>query len=138
MGRRALRVTDVDASRLRQVFEGASAGAPREEASVESLEWHLSDAEVLPAARIDPDVVTLGSQVRVTDRDTRRSSVVQVVLPAAADAGAGRISVLAPLGRALLGRKVGDRVTCQAPGGLHRLQVDAIPYQPEREGLDLV
>ena len=142
MQRLSVTVTDVDSHRIRQLIENPPSSDRQEVRSLESLERDLSDAEVLPAVQIDPDIVTIGSQVRVIDLDADRSRVTRgrviwVVLPASADADAGRISVLAPLGRAVLGRRVGDHVEWRAPGGLRRLRVEAILYQPEREGVDL-
>ena len=137
MQRLSVTVTDVDSHRIRKLIENPPSSDRQEVRSLESLERDLSDAEVLPAVQIDPDIVTIGSQVRVRDLDTQRTRVIRVVLPASADADAGRISVLAPLGRAVLGRRVADHVEWRAPGGLRRLRVEAILYQPEREGVDL-
>jgi regulator of nucleoside diphosphate kinase len=137
MERLSVTVTDVDSHRLRRLIDDPPSSERQEVRSLESLEEHLSDAEVLPAPQIGPDVVTIGSQVRVRDLDTQRTRVIRVVLPGVSDADAGRISVLAPLGGAVLGRRVGDHVVWHAPGGLRRLRVEAILYQPEREGLDL-
>lgn len=137
MQRLSVTVTDVDSDRIRQLIENPPSSDRQDVRSLESLERDLSDADVLPAIQIDPDIVTIGSQVRVRDLDTQRIRVVRVVLPASADADADRISVLAPLGRAVLGRRVGDHVEWRAPGGLRRLRVEAILYQPEREGFDL-
>ena len=137
MQRLSVTVTDVDSHRIRQLIENPPSSDRQDVRSLESLERDLSDADVLPAIQIDPDIVTIGSQVRVRDLDTQRIRVVRVVLPASADADADRISVLAPLGRAVLGRRVGDHVEWRAPGGLRRLRVEAILYQPEREGFDL-
>ena len=137
MQRLSVTVTDVDSHRIRRLIENPPSSDRQEVRSLESLEEDLSDAEVLPAVDIDPDIVTIGSQVRVRDLDAQRSRVIRVVLPGSADADAGRISVLAPMGRAVLGRRVGDHVEWRAPGGLRRLRVEAILYQPEREGLDL-
>ncbi|HEX5043147.1 MAG TPA: GreA/GreB family elongation factor [Candidatus Polarisedimenticolaceae bacterium] len=137
MERLSVTVTDVDSHRLRRLIADPPSSERQETRSLERLEEQLSDAEVLPAIQVGPDVVTIGSLVRVRDLDTQRRRVFRVVLPGSSDADAGRISVLAPLGGAVLGRSVGDDVVWRAPGGLRRLRVEAIPYQPEREGLDL-
>lgn len=75
--------------------------------------------------------------MRVRDLDAHETMTFRVVFPRAANAAAGRISVLAPLGMAVLGRKVGEDVTWHTPGGLRRLRVDRVLYQPEREGKDV-
>jgi hypothetical protein len=68
------------------------------------------------------------------DLNTHEAIVFRIVFPRSADATAGRVSVLAPLGMAVRGRRAGDHVTWQTPGGLRRLRVDRVLYQPEREG----
>lgn len=137
MQQQAVRVTDIDSRRLEMLIEGSRIRAPRDADSIERLERHLDDAEVMPAHGIGPDVVTMNSEVRVRDLDTYETIVFRIVFPSAADAGAGKISVLAPLGMAVLGRRTGEHVTWQTPGGLRRLQVDRVLYQPEREGKDV-
>jgi regulator of nucleoside diphosphate kinase len=79
----------------------------------------------------------MSSQVLVTDLDSGETFDFQVVFPRAADSASGKISVLAPLGMAVLGRRVGQQVTWQVPAGLRRLRVDSVLYQPEREGRDI-
>ncbi|MGH7426537.1 MAG: GreA/GreB family elongation factor [Candidatus Methylomirabilales bacterium] len=137
MQQQTIRVTDVDSRRLQFLIEGPCPRDVRDAGSVELLEHHLDDAEVMPARGIDPDVVTMNSEVRVHDLDTPETLVFRVVFPKAADAAAGKISVLAPLGMAVLGRRVGEQVAWQTPGGLRRLRVDRVLYQPEREGKDV-
>jgi regulator of nucleoside diphosphate kinase len=132
-----VRVTDVDSRRLGNLTGGPRPGNVRDADSVEMLGRHLDDAEIIPAGRIGPDVVTMDSEVRIRDLDSGATIVFRVVYPRAADAATGRISVLAPLGMAVLGRGVGEHVTWVTPGGLRRLRVDRILYQPEREGKDL-
>ncbi len=133
-----VRLTDVDTRRLRRLVDGFRPADLRDAASVALLGRQMDEAEVLPARRIDADVVTMDSQVVVRDLDTHQTIVFRVVLPSTAYADARRISVLAPLGMAVLGRRAGEHVTWQTPGGLRRLRVDRVLYQPEREGRDLV
>jgi regulator of nucleoside diphosphate kinase len=137
MQQQTIRVTDFDSRRLEALIKGLRPRAPRDAPSVALLERHLDDAEVMRADRIGPDVVTMNSEVRVKDLETPETIVFRVVFPSAADAAAGKISVLAPLGMAVLGRRVGDHVTWQTPGGLRRLRVERLLYQPEREGKDV-
>lgn len=131
------RLTDIDTRRLQSLVEGSWPVAPKDAASLALLERHVEQAEVLPARRIDPDVVTMDSEVLVRDLDTHATTAFRVVFPRMADTAARRISVLAPLGMAVLGRHSGDHVTCQTPGGSRRLRVDRVLYQPEREGRDI-
>ena len=132
-----IRVTEFDARRLQSLIEGSRLRDVRDAGSAEMLERHLDEAEVTPAAHIGPNTVTMNSEVRVRDLDTHEVIVFRIVFPRSAQAALGRISVLAPLGMAILGRSVGDNVTWHTPGGVRRLRVDRILYQPEREGLDV-
>ncbi len=138
MQQQTIRVTDFDSRHLEGLIEGSRPRDLRDARSIELLEQHLGDAEVLPARHISPDVVTMNSEVRVRDLDAHETITFRVVFPHASNAAAaGRISVLAPLGMAVLGRKVGEHVTWHTPGGLRRLRVERVLYQPEREGKDV-
>jgi regulator of nucleoside diphosphate kinase len=75
---------------------------------------HLLDeidrAELCPASDLPPEVVTIGSRVRYRDPRTRRENVIVLVWPGEADLAAGRVSVLSPIGAALIGLTVGQRI----------------------------
>jgi hypothetical protein len=68
MRRQAVRVSDFDSHRLQDLIEGPLSKDPRDARSVESLGRHLAEAEVIPADRIGPDIVTINSEVRARDR----------------------------------------------------------------------
>jgi len=72
--------------------------------------------------------------VRVRDMKSGAEMDISVVFPSEADSEQGKISVLAPIGTALLGYRVGDVVEWKVPGGLRRLKVERILYQPEAAG----
>lgn len=137
MQQHTIQVTDVDSRRLERVIESLRPRDTRDAGSVDLLARHLGEAEVLPARRIGPDIVTMNSEVRVRDLDTQEVLAFRVVFPRAADSGVGLISVLAPLGMAVLGRRVGESVAWYTPGGVRRLRVSRVLYQPEREGKDV-
>ncbi|HEY3177171.1 MAG TPA: GreA/GreB family elongation factor [Candidatus Polarisedimenticolia bacterium] len=136
MRQQTVRVTGFDFYRLHNLIEGPRSMDPHEAVNVDLLERRLYEAEIMPADRIGPDLVTINSEVQVEDLDAHEEIVFRVVLPAAADPASGNVSVLAPLGMAVPGRRIGDNVTCETPGGLHRLRVEGIVYQPERVGVD--
>ena len=137
MQQRELRLTDIDSRRLQSLIEGSKLSDVRDLGSVEMLEQHLDEAAVLPATHIDPDVVTMDSEVLVTDTGSGEAFSFHVVFPRSADVSAGRISVLEPLGMAVLGRSVGDRIKWEVPGGMRTLRVEEVIYQPERSVRDI-
>ena len=92
--------------------------------------------EIERAMEVEPgdvpaDVVTLSSTARVTDLESNATMDYTIVLPGEANYEAGKISVLAPLGTALLGYRVGDEIEWEVPRGVRRLRIDAVLFQPE-------
>ncbi len=86
------------------------------EAAIE-LTSTLDAARVVPAARLPANVVKMGSTVTYADDSSGSRRTVTVVHPAQADAGAGRVSVLSPIGRTLLGRRAGSDAEIRSPTG---------------------
>jgi regulator of nucleoside diphosphate kinase len=130
-------LTDVDARQLKGLVDSSRPRDLRDAVSVALLDRQIAEAEVLPPDRIGPEIVTMGSKVRVRDLETRKVTVFRIVFPRSADAAARKISVLAPLGMAVLGRRVGDHVTLHPPHGPRRLRLDRLIFQPERDsGVD--
>jgi regulator of nucleoside diphosphate kinase len=100
----------------------------------ESLRQLLDNADLVSSDAVAPDVVTMRSRVRAraADGDSRD---LTLVYPDEADASQGRVSVLSPVGTALLGLRVGEVARWQVPGGQTvTLHVDAVTYQPEASG----
>lgn len=96
----------------------------------------LLGEELDRAVEVEPDdvpddVVTLNSTVRVRDLESGSSMDYTIVMPGEANYEAGRISVLAPLGTALLGYRVGDEIEWEVPRGIRRLRIEAVLFQPE-------
>lgn len=122
-------VTTPDIDRLKRLMESASSDA--EVATRDALEQELDRANVVGATEVSGQIVTMHSRVRVRDLDRDVEVVCSIVLPGEANADAMRISVLAPLGMALIGNRAGDVVRFVTPGGLRRVRIIAIEYQPE-------
>ena len=101
---------------------------------VSTLERELGRGRVVPPTRVPKGVVTMNSQVRFIDLGTREEETYTLVYPAEANVEDARLSVLAPLGTALLGASVGEVVECRTPGGVRRLRIERILYQPEAAG----
>ena len=103
----------------------------RNRAEVQSLAEELQRAEIVPAASIPSDVVTMHSRAQLRDLDTNESMEFTIVLPEEAKVDEGKISILAPVGAGMLGYRVGDAFEWPAPHGTLRLKVLAVTYQPE-------
>ena len=99
------------------------AGIPVKTESLQRLRRELARAVVLEPALIPPTVVGLNSRVRLQDLDTREIEEYTLVPPDKADADQGRISLLAPIGAALLGYREGEEIEWPTPGGVRRLQL---------------
>ncbi len=99
-----------------------------------TLKNELDRSKVVGPAEVPSKVVTMRSQVRFQDLKTRESETYTLVYPEEADIDDGKLSVLAPLGTALLGTRVGQIVEFGAPGGMRRLRIQKILYQPEAAG----
>ena len=90
-----------------------------EEEAADALVDPLVGARVVATNQLPVDVVTMGSTVTYVDIPDGARQTVTVVFPAQADAGAGRVSVLSPIGRALLGRPLGSVIDIVLPTGRH-------------------
>ena len=101
---------------------------------LDDLTWEIQRAAEVRPQEVPPDVVTMNSSVRISDLGTSKSDVLTIVFPADANYEEGKISILAPLGTALLGYRVGDVVYWHVPRGVRQLRIDEILYQPEAAG----
>ena len=132
--RRQIFITDLDMQRLEQLIESASDKPSRDSRYLEELAEELLVAEVVDPTGIPPDVITMNSRVCLQDLDSGEDLVYTLVFPGNADLENGKISVLAPVGTAMIGYRKGDRITWPVPGGLKKLKVKQILYQPEAAG----
>lgn len=98
----------------------------------EQLETELERARVMPLRKVPADVVVMNSELEYEDMATQQRRRLQLVYPQDADSSAGRVSILAPLGCALLGLRVGQEIDWRMPGGLRRVRVLSVTRQPEQ------
>lgn len=95
------------------------------------LQQELDRAIVVSSEAMPPDVVTMGSRVRYVDETTGDRRTVEIVYPEEAEASRGRVSVLAPVGAALLGLSAGRAIEWEFPDGrLRRLRVEEVVLKP--------
>lgn len=101
-------MTDATLQRLERLAEAAMARDPD---LADRLLGELARARILPAAKLPQDVATIGSAITYRDESTGREQSIVLVWPEDADIGAGRASVLTPIGVALIGLRAGARFT---------------------------
>jgi regulator of nucleoside diphosphate kinase len=98
-----------------------------------ALVVELTKAEIIDPKDTPPDVITMNSQIRFTD-ESMEDWEYWLVFPEDADLSQSKISILSPIGCALLGYKINDKITLHTPQGRKELTVKEIIHQPEREG----
>ena len=101
----------------------------------EALQAELARAEIVEPDQMPGDVITMNSTARFRDEDSGDERELTLVYPKDADGSPGKVSILAPVGSALLGLRIGATIEWPVPGGRTiRLRVLSIQYQPEASG----
>ena len=134
MSNRQIFITRRDRERLTLMLEEALAGKHRDAAFLKELARELAIAETVEPKAVPADVVTMNSRVVVKDLENGESSEYTLVFPEQADVEQGRLSVVSPIGTAILGYAKGDTINWQTPGGPRQIRIMDIPYQPEAAG----
>ena len=102
--------------------------------AVEALGKELKRAKVVASEEIPVDVITMNSTVRLKELKSRSEMIITIVYPKDVDLTSRKVSVLAPVGTAILGCKVGDKIEWPLPKGPVTYKIEEILYQPEAEG----
>lgn len=131
-------LTHIDHVRLSKLLLEEKEKNKLDQGSLEKLNDELERATKVDPESIDPDVVTMNSVVKFTDMTTNRKMELKIVYPKDSDIKKNYVSVLAPVGMALLGYKKGDIVEWSVPGGHRKFLINAIIYQPEKNGEYLI
>jgi len=134
MSDREIHVTDFDLERLRSLLDDTRLWSARDRKHVEQLEGELEKAYVVAPTEIPADVVTMNSEVAVRDLDSRQEMAFTLVFPSEADVEQRKISILAPVGTAVLGYRVGDTIEWKVPARVRNLKIERVLYQPEAAG----
>jgi regulator of nucleoside diphosphate kinase len=132
---RRIVVTETDLRRLSQMLTSEFAAAVVPGRYLNDLRMELERAEVVSADEVPEDVVTMDSTVILRDLDTGEQETFTLVHPQRANIAENKLSVLAPVGTAILGFRVGDMVRWKVPDGYRRLLIEEVLYQPERAGV---
>ena len=126
-------VTELDAARIREL--PARVGEHQFAELDELIDMVANEAQIVPGSRVPPDLVTVNSKVSFRDELTGTVHTVTIVYPQDFSIPERRISVLSPVGRALLGRRVGNTVALELPDGNRRdIHITQLHYQPEAAG----
>ncbi len=129
-------ITEIDRQRLEKLIERAAEyeGVSANQEYLRRLEQELEHAVTVPSKEVPDDIITMRSRVRLSDLNTGDEVVYTLVFPSEANFDEGKISVLAPIGTAMLGYRAGSIIEWVVPSGLRRLKVKEVLYQPEAAG----
>ncbi len=124
-------VSDADMNRLSRLVRALKHSLFRDQLQLESLDKTLESSEVASSERIPRDIIRMNSCIHVLDLDTGKKERYTLVFPEQADISTNRISVLAPVGIALLGHKKGEVIEAKVPGRTRRLKVKQVRFRSE-------
>ena len=96
------------------------------ESKIKQLEVAVSNAKIVDTSTIDTSKVTILTKVTITNQATKKTITYQLVGEKEADLKAGKISASSPIGKGLIGKKVGELAEIQAPNGVMKFVVDNI------------
>jgi regulator of nucleoside diphosphate kinase len=127
-------ITTFDFARLKELLQVGIILKERDRDHLESLRQELDRAHVVIPTAIPHNLVTMNSRVRLQDMETDEENIYTLVFPSDADIDQNKISILAPIGTAILGYRAGDRVDWLVPAGKRKVRIQDILYQPEAAG----
>ncbi len=134
MRERIIYITQFDLERLEGILAALGEADYRDRQDIEELEAELEEGNVVDSKDVPPNVVTMNSKVRLVDLDNDKVMEYTLVFPKDADIKAGKLSVLSPIGTAILGYAEGDMLQWRVPGGIREIKIEKILYQPEAAG----
>jgi regulator of nucleoside diphosphate kinase len=129
--RNYIHITSHDKRLLEELLAETEALRPDSRSDLKALAEELKRAVVVAPDQVPHDVITMHSRAELIDLDTGEMVIYTLVFPSQANIEAGNISVLAPIGAAMLGYRVNDEFEWQVPDGVRRMRVKQIHYQPE-------
>jgi len=125
-------ISSLDSQRLEDLIDSLSKGAV---AGVNELEEELARATVVAPREVPDNIVTMNSTVKFFVESTNKEFELTLVYPKDMDSSGKTISILAPVGSALLGLSIGDEIEWPKPGGGNlKIKIIQITFQPERSG----
>ena len=133
--KKIITITVADQERLEDLFLRDFADAFRDKPYLHHLRGELDIARIVASNEIPSDVITMNSTVRLRDMESKETETFTLVYPDEANITEGKLSILAPLGTAILGNRVGDFVQWKIPSGVGRWRVEELLFQPESESV---
>jgi regulator of nucleoside diphosphate kinase len=137
MSNRTIYITVQDMEQLERMLgeeKNRPGGGNGRGEQLRGLEAELNRSIRIADDKVPPDVITMHSKAHLIDLDSGEELIYTLVFPNEADIRQDKISVLAPIGTAMLGYRVGDTFEWAVPDGIRRLQVKRVLYQPEAAG----
>ncbi len=131
---RDIYITKFDLARLKELVDVGIAFKERDREYLEGLQNELDRAHVVEPTAIPDNVVTMNSRVRLKDIGSGEETIYDLAFPSDANIGQNKISILAPIGTAILGYRTGDTVEWEVPAGTRKVRIEEVLYQPEAAG----
>jgi transcription elongation factor GreA len=110
-------------------YHAAKEAQSLNEGRIAELEDKLSRAEVIDVSKLSGNTIKFGATVTLVDEDTDEKKIYQIVGESEADVKAGRVSITSPTARALIGKKPGDSVEVNTPGGGKSYEIVNVAFQ---------
>lgn len=110
-------------------YHSAKEAQSHNEGRIVELEDLLQRAEVIDVSKMTGDTIKFGATVTLVDEDTQASRVFQIVGASEADVKSGKVSITSPTARALIGKKKGDTVSVNTPGGGKSYEIMKVAYR---------
>ncbi len=131
---RTIYITKFDLERLEDLLAAVREFSYRDRGDLEELEAELQEGTLVDSKNVPPDVVTMNSRVELIDVDEKKPMIFTLTFPRDADIDSGKLSVLSPVGTAILGHSEGDVIEWRVPARLRRFRIEKVLYQPEAAG----
>ena len=109
-------------------YHSAKEAQSHNEGRIVELEDLLQRAEVIDVTKLNGTTIKFGATVTLIDEDTEKQSKFQLVGESEADVKSGKVSITSPTARALIGKKAGDTVEVNTPGGGKSYEIVKVAY----------
>ncbi len=135
MKKKTIQITENDLRKLRTAISEAEISGYRNSVYIQQLKGELDRAKIVDPKKIPADVITMNSRVILIDESNQDEMELKLVFPEEGTKEENNVSVLAPIGTAMIGYRTGDIFEWDLPTGKTKLRVEKILYQPEASGI---